>query len=71
MRKFLDKHVPTAEEMAAEGELAEAEELLAGGDSEAAIDRLAPRRDHRTTLGTKQDAVARSDIVDGLVDLGL
>jgi putative thioredoxin len=41
VRKFLDKHVPTAEELAAEDELAEAEELLAEGDSDAAIDRPA------------------------------
>ena len=40
VRKFLDKHVPTADEQAAEDQLLEAEELLAEGDSEAAIDRL-------------------------------
>jgi putative thioredoxin len=40
VRTFLDKHVPSADEQAAQEQLEEAEELLAEGDSEAAIDRL-------------------------------
>ena len=40
VRKFLDKHVPSESEMAAADELAEAEELLAEGDTDTAIDRL-------------------------------
>ena len=40
VRKFLDKHVPSAEEHAAADELLEAGELLAEGDSETAIDKL-------------------------------
>ena len=40
VRKFLDKHVPSAEEQAAAEGMQEAEELLAEGDSETAIDRL-------------------------------
>ena len=40
IRKFLDKHVPSEDEQAAQEQLQEAEELLAEGDSEAAIDRL-------------------------------
>ncbi|MEP7301314.1 MAG: tetratricopeptide repeat protein [Caldimonas sp.] len=40
VRKFLDKHVPSADEQAAEDDLLEAEELLAEGDSETAIDKL-------------------------------
>jgi putative thioredoxin len=40
VRKFLDKHVPSADEQAAQEEVLEAEELLAEGDPEAAIDRL-------------------------------
>ena len=40
VRKFLDKHVPSEDEQAAQEQLQEAEELLAEGDSEAAIDRL-------------------------------
>jgi len=40
VRAFLDKHVPSEDEQAAQEQLQEAEELLAEGDSEAAIDRL-------------------------------
>ena len=40
VRKFLDKHVPSEDEQAAQEQLLEAEELLAEGDSDAAIDRL-------------------------------
>ncbi len=40
VRKFLDKHVPSADEQSAADDLLEAEELLAEGDSETAIDKL-------------------------------
>lgn len=40
IRAFLDKHVPSEEEMAAEEGMDDAEALLAEGDPEAAIDRL-------------------------------
>jgi putative thioredoxin len=40
VRKFLDKHVPSAEEAAAEDEMQAAEELLAEGDTASALDRL-------------------------------
>jgi putative thioredoxin len=40
VRKFLDKHVPSVEEQAAAEDMQEAEELLAEGDSESAIDKL-------------------------------
>jgi putative thioredoxin len=40
VRKFLDKHVPSAEEQSAAEDMLEAEELLAEGDSETAIDKL-------------------------------
>jgi putative thioredoxin len=40
VRKFLDKHVPSAEEQSAADDLIEAEELLAEGDSDTAIDKL-------------------------------
>ena len=40
VRKFLDKHVPSAAEAAAEEEIEEAEALLAGGDTERALERL-------------------------------
>lgn len=40
VRKFLDKHVPSAEETAAEEEREVAEELLAEGDTDSALERL-------------------------------
>lgn len=40
LREFLDRHVPTAEEVAADEEAAEAEELLAEGDTESALEKL-------------------------------
>jgi putative thioredoxin len=65
VRKFLDKHVPTVEELAAEDELAEAEELLAEGDSDAAIDRL------QAAVATNPDnATARYDYLRALLNAG-
>ena len=41
VRKFLDKHVPSADELEADADVAEAEQLLAeGGDVDAALARL-------------------------------
>ena len=40
VRKFLDKHVPTADEAAAEEDAAAAEELLAEGDTASALEKL-------------------------------
>lgn len=41
VRKFLDKHVPSADELEADAEVAQAEQLLAdGGDVDAALARL-------------------------------
>ena len=40
IRTFLDKHVPSADELAAEEEVQQAEELLAEGDTESALERL-------------------------------
>jgi putative thioredoxin len=40
VRKFLDKHVPSAEDEAAAEDVQDAQELLAEGDSETAIDKL-------------------------------
>jgi putative thioredoxin len=40
VRKFLDKHVPSADELAAEEEVEAAEELVAEGDTDAALARL-------------------------------
>ncbi|GAP37759.1 tetratricopeptide repeat protein [Piscinibacter sakaiensis] len=40
IRAFLDKHVPSPDELAADEELLEAEELLADGETEGAIEKL-------------------------------
>ena len=40
VRKFLDKHVPSADEMAAEEDALEAEELMAEGDTASALEKL-------------------------------
>jgi putative thioredoxin len=40
IRAFLDKHVPSAAEMEAEDDLHEAEELLAEGDTDSALEKL-------------------------------
>jgi putative thioredoxin len=40
IRAFLDKHVPSADELEAEAELGQAEELAAAGDPEAALAKL-------------------------------
>ena len=40
IRKFLDKHVPSAEEAEAEDDIEAAEELLAEGDTERALEKL-------------------------------
>jgi putative thioredoxin len=40
IRAFLDKHVPTVDELEAEAEVGEAEALIAEGDAEAALDKL-------------------------------
>jgi putative thioredoxin len=40
VRKFLDKHVPSAAEVAAGEEMQQAEELLAEGDTDKALERL-------------------------------
>ncbi len=40
IRTFLDKHVPSTDELTAEADVQEAEELLAEGDTESALERL-------------------------------
>jgi len=40
IRQFLDKHVPSADEMAAQEEVSEAQALLAEGDTASALERL-------------------------------
>lgn len=40
LREFLDRHVPSAEEMAADEDVAAAEELMAEGNTESALEKL-------------------------------
>ena len=65
VRKFLDKHVPTPDEMAAEEEALAAEELLAEGDTESALDRL------RAAVATNPaNDAARYDYLRALLEIG-
>jgi putative thioredoxin len=57
VRKFLDKHVPSADAIAAEEDAAAAEELLAEGDTGSALERL-------------QAAVARYEYLRALLQAG-
>lgn len=65
IRKFLDKHVPSAEETAADEELQEAEELLAEGDTESALERL----QEAVAINPGNDA-ARFDYLRALLSAG-
>src|SRR5215210_909401 len=65
IRKFLDKHVPSAEEAAAEEELQEAEDLLAEGDTENALERL----QEAVAINPGNDA-ARYDYLRALLNAG-
>ena len=63
--KFLDKHVPSAEEQAADDDVAAAEELLAEGDTDTALDRL------QAALATNPaNDTARYDYLRALLDVG-
>jgi putative thioredoxin len=66
IREFLDKHVPAGEELEAEADMAEAEDLMAEGDLEAALGKLA----HAVQADPANDA-ARFDYVKALLELGL
>lgn len=65
IRKFLDKHVPSTEEVAAEEEVHEAEELLAEGDVESALEKL----QEAVAINPSNDA-ARGDYMRALLDTG-
>lgn len=65
IRAFLDKHVPSADEMQAEAETAEAEELAAEGDTGAALDKL----QQAVAIDPANDA-ARRDYVKLLLEQG-
>jgi putative thioredoxin len=65
VRKFLDKHVPTAEEAAADEEVEAAEELLAEGDTEHALEKL----QEAVAINPAND-VARYDYLRALLSVG-
>ena len=65
VRKFLDKHVPSAEEQAADDDVLAAEELLAEGDTDSALDRL------QAALATNPaNDTARYDYLRALLEAG-
>lgn len=66
IREFLDKHVPTGEMLEAEEELAEAEALMADGDLESALAKLA-----QAVHADPSNESARFDYVKALLELGL
>lgn len=65
IRAFLDKHVPSAEALAAEEEVEEAEALAAEGDGEAALAKLSDA----LALAPGDDAI-RADYVKRLIEAG-
>ncbi|NKI97225.1 tetratricopeptide repeat protein [Rhizobacter sp. SG703] len=65
VREFLDRHVPSAEEAAAEEDLAAAEELLAEGDADSALERL----QEAVAIDPGND-VARYDYLRALLTMG-
>ncbi len=65
IRKFLDKHVPSAEEVAAGEEVQEAEELLAVGDVDTALEKL----QEAVAINPSNDA-ARCDYLRALLNAG-
>mgnify|MGYP002654590051 CR=1 FL=1 len=65
VRAFLDKHVPSPDELAAEEDVQAAQALMAEGDEEAALERL----QEAVALNPANDA-ARFDYVRALIELG-
>jgi putative thioredoxin len=65
IRKFLDKHVPSADELDAEANGEEAAELAAGGDSQSALAKL----QQALAIDPSNDAV-RADYVKLLIESG-
>lgn len=63
IRAFLDKHVPSADALAAEEEAQEAEQLAAEGDTDAALAKLA----EALAIAPNDDAI-RADYVKRLIE---
>ena len=66
IRAFLDKHVPSAEAVAAEEDLGEAETLLAEGDTEGALNKL-----REALAANPANDTARFDLLRALLGAGL
>ncbi|HSV70312.1 MAG TPA: tetratricopeptide repeat protein [Methylibium sp.] len=65
IREFLDKHVPSPDELAAEEEAEAAEQLAADGDSDAALAKLA-----EALAIAPHDETIRADYVKRLLEAG-
>ena len=65
VKKFLDKHVPGEDELAAADELLEAEQLLAEGDTDTALDKL-----QAALAMDPSNATARYDYLRALLETG-
>ena len=65
VREFLDKHLPSEGELVAQAETAEAEELMAAGDAEAALGKL----QEALAINPANDD-ARFDYVKLLISMG-
>ncbi|MEJ5999438.1 tetratricopeptide repeat protein [Paucibacter soli] len=65
IREFIDKHVPSPDELAAEEDMAEAEALLAEGDTASALDKLTA-----AVAADPANEVARFDLVKALLEAG-
>jgi putative thioredoxin len=65
VKAFLDRHVPSPDELAAEEDLADAQALLSDGDTEHALEKLK----EALALDPANDA-ARGDVVCALLRLG-
>jgi putative thioredoxin len=65
VRQFLDKHVPSIEELAADEDLGEAHELLAEGDTDSALAKL-----KAALAANPSNDAARADVLLALLDAG-
>jgi len=65
IREFLDKHVPSADELEALAEVEEAEALMEEGDSDAALAKL-----QAAVQADPQNDTARFDLIKLLLELG-
>jgi putative thioredoxin len=68
VRKFLDKHVPSVDELAAEDDVVEAGELLDEGDTDSAIDKLQAALATNPGNDTARHEYLRALIAAGRID---